>query len=59
MASYYMDSQDHERSHLVSELESLGLRIHQTNEFNDNSELRDLVNGIKGYYLREYALQSE
>jgi hypothetical protein len=40
-------------------MESLGLRTIRLNEFNDNSELRDLVDGIKGYFLKEYALQSE
>ena len=40
-------------------MESLGLSAIRLNEFNDNSELRDLVDGIKGYFLREHALQSE
>jgi hypothetical protein len=59
MAEHFINSKAHEQSFLLGEMESLGLRMIQLNEFNDNSELRDLVNGIKGHYLREYARERE
>lgn len=59
MAEHFINSKAHEQSFLLGEMESLGLRAIRLNEFNDNSELRDLVDGIKGYFLREHALQSE
>ena len=59
MGEHFIISKAHEQSFLLGEMESLGLRTIRLNEFNDNSELRDLVDGIKGYFLREYALQSE
>gem|GEM_PF-6199454 len=59
MAEHFVNSKAHEQSFSLGEMESLGLRTIRLNEFNDNSELRDLVDGIKGYFLKEYALQSE
>jgi hypothetical protein len=41
----------------MSELESLGLSTIKLNEFNDNSELKRLVNAIKEALMQEY-LQS-
>ena len=38
----------------MSELESLGLTTIRLNEFNDNTELRRLVNAIKEDLLEEY-----
>ena len=38
----------------MSELESLGLSTIRLNEFNDNSELKRLVNAIKEALLEEY-----
>ena len=46
-------------SYLLGEMKSLGLRMIQLNEFNDNSELRDLVNGIRDFFLKEYGLLKE
>lgn len=59
MTDHFIKSEAHERSFLLREMESLGLRAIRLNEFNNNSELRDLVDGIKGYFLKEHALQSE
>jgi hypothetical protein len=39
---------------LMSELESLGLSTIKLNEFNDNSELKSLVSGLKQQFLDEY-----
>ena len=50
-------SEMHERAYLISELESFGLRVHRLCEFNDNSELWELLEGLRGFYLKEYALQ--
>ena len=44
----------HEQGYLMSELESLGLSTIRLNEFNDNYELRRLVNAIKEALMREY-----
>lgn len=46
----------HEQTFLMSELESLGLTTIRLNEFNDNFELRRLVNAIKEDLLAEYRL---
>lgn len=39
----------------MSELESLGLSTIKLNEFNDNSELKRLVNAIKEALMQEYS----
>ena len=44
----------HEQTFLMSELESLGLASIKLNEFNDNVELKRLVNAIKEDLLAEY-----
>jgi hypothetical protein len=44
----------HEQTFLMSELESLGLSSIKLNEFNDNVELKRLVNAIKEDLLAEY-----
>jgi hypothetical protein len=44
----------HEQTYLMSELESLGLSTIKLNEFNDNSELKSLVSGLKQQFLDEY-----
>jgi hypothetical protein len=42
----------------MSELESLGLSTIKLNEFNDNTELKRLVNAIKEDLLTEYRLST-
>lgn len=44
----------HEQTFLMSELESLGLSSIKLNEFNDNFELRRLVNAIKEDFFSQY-----
>lgn len=44
----------HEQTFFLSELESLGLTSIRLNEFNDNVELRSLVDCVKENFLREY-----
>ncbi|MGI0019696.1 MAG: hypothetical protein ACREAY_04425 [Nitrososphaera sp.] len=59
MAEYFINSKAHEQSYLLGEMESLGLRMIQLNEFNDNSEPLNLVNGIRDFFLKEYGLLKE
>jgi hypothetical protein len=54
MSAEHIDTQAHEHAFLLAELESLGLRAIQLNEFNDNHELHDLINIIKKSLLREH-----
>jgi hypothetical protein len=49
-----MASGSHEQTYLMSELESLGLSTIRLNEFNDNLELKRLVNAIKEALIQEY-----
>jgi hypothetical protein len=51
------DYETNEQSSLLGDLESLGLSSIRLNEFNDNAELRNLANGIKQAFLKEYAAQ--
>jgi hypothetical protein len=50
----HIDTQAHEHAFLLAELESLGLRSIQLDEFRDNHDLRGLINVIKKSLLREY-----
>jgi hypothetical protein len=54
MPMEHIDMRAHEHAFLLAELESLGLRSIQLNEFNDNYELHDLIDVIKKSLLREY-----
>ena len=54
MSRGYLQARAHEQIFLMSELESLGLSGIKLNEFNDNVELRSLVNAIKEALLSEY-----
>jgi hypothetical protein len=47
MAKSFSQSGAHERSYLIEELESLGFHSMKLNELNGNSELRNLIKGIK------------
>jgi hypothetical protein len=46
-----------ERHLLIEDLESLGIRTTEIDEF-DNSELRELAETIKTAFLKEYQMQS-
>jgi hypothetical protein len=52
--SGHLQAKAHEQTFLMSELESLGLSGIRLNEFNDNVELKRLVNAIKEALLAEY-----
>ena len=54
MSRVALNVRSHEQTFLMSELESLGLSTIRLNEFNDNSELKRLVNAIKEALLEEY-----
>jgi len=49
-----LQGESHVQSYLMGELESLGLTSIKLNEFNDNVELKRLVNAIKEDLLAEY-----
>lgn len=54
MPMEHIDTQAHEHAFLLAELESIGLRSTQLDEFSDNYDLRGLINVIKKSLLREY-----
>ena len=54
MSRGHLQAKAHEQTFLMSELESLGLSGIKLNEFNDNIELKRLVNAIKEALLAEY-----
>jgi hypothetical protein len=54
MARDMLASEDHQKSYLMNELESLGLTTIRLNEFNDARELSSLVRTIKESFLKEY-----
>ncbi|MGH9992887.1 MAG: hypothetical protein ACREAZ_09630 [Nitrososphaera sp.] len=49
-----MQDDSHEQYYLMGELESLGLTSIRLNEFNNNLELKRLVNAIKEDLIAEY-----
>ena len=53
-AKAQLQTKSHEQSYLMGELESLGLASIKLNEFNNNSELKMLVNAIKKDFMAEY-----
>jgi hypothetical protein len=48
------EEEHHEQHYLVGELESMGLSTIRLNEFNDNHELRSLVQQLKEAFLKKY-----
>jgi hypothetical protein len=54
MSGRYPESIVHEQTYFLGELESLGFTSIQLNEFNDNRELRNLVDCIKENFLQGY-----
>ena len=54
MAKSFLQSGAHERSYLIEELDPLGFHSMKLNELNDNSELRNLIKGIKEGLLQRY-----
>lgn len=53
-AKAQLQTESHEQSYLMGELESLGLTSIKLNEFNNNTELKILVNAIKEDFMAEY-----
>lgn len=49
-----LKSKLNKKSILISELESLGLSMHNLNELNDDYELENLLKNIKETYITEY-----
>ncbi len=54
MSKNHLQARSHEQSYLLVELESLGLSTIRVNEFNDTSELQNLISAIKENFLKEY-----
>jgi hypothetical protein len=54
MSKYFLQSEAHEQSYLIEELQSLGFHSMRLNGLNDNDELRNLIKGIKGSLLQQY-----
>jgi hypothetical protein len=53
-AKEQLQTESHEQSYLMGELESLGLTSIRLNEFNNNAELKTLVMAIKEDFIAEY-----
>jgi len=53
-AKEQLQTESHEQSYLMGELESLGLTSIRLNEFNNNAELKTLVIAIKEDFIAEY-----
>ena len=54
MSKYFLQTEAHEQSYLLEELQSLGFRSMRLNGLNNNGELRNLIKGIKESLLQQY-----
>lgn len=54
MSKSFLQTEVHEQSYLIEELQSLGFHSMRLNELNDNGELRNLIKGIKESLLKQY-----
>jgi hypothetical protein len=54
MSKYFSQTEAHEQSYLLEELQSLGFRSMRLNGLNNNGELRNLIKGIKESLLQQY-----
>ncbi len=54
MSKYFLQTEAHEQSYLIEELQSLGFHPMRLNGLNDNDELRNLIKGIKESLLQQY-----
>ena len=54
MSKYFLQTEAHEQSYLIEELQSLGFHSMRLNGLNDNGELRNLIKGIKESLLQQY-----
>lgn len=56
MSKYFLQTEAHEQSYLIEELQSLGFHSMRLNGLNNNGELRNLIKGIKESLLQQYDL---
>lgn len=54
MSKYFLQTEAHEQSYLLEELQSLGFHSMRLNGLNNNDELRNLIKGIKESLLQQY-----
>ena len=54
MSKYFLQTEAHEQSYLLEELQSLGFHSMRLNGLNDNGELQNLIKGIKESLLQQY-----
>jgi hypothetical protein len=54
MSKYFLQTEAHEQSYLLEELQSLGFHSMRLNGLNDNGELRNLIKGIKESLVQQY-----
>jgi hypothetical protein len=54
MSKYFLQTEAHEQSYLLEELQSLGFRSMRLNGLNNNGELRNLIKGIKESLVQQY-----
>lgn len=54
MSKYFLQTEAHEQSYLLEELQSLGFHSMRLNGLNNNGELRNLIKGIKESLLQQY-----
>ena len=54
MSKYFLQTEAHEQSYLLEELQSLGFHSMRLNGLNDIGELRNLIKGIKESLLQQY-----
>ena len=54
MSKYFLQTEAHEQSYLLEELQSLRFHSMRLNRLNDNGELRNLIKGVKESLLQQY-----
>jgi hypothetical protein len=54
MSKSFLQTEAHEHSYLIGELQSLGYQSTKLNELNDNVKLQNLVKTIKEGLLQQY-----
>jgi hypothetical protein len=54
MSKSFLQTEAHEQSYLMEELQSLRFQSMRLNELNDNGELRNLIKRIKESLLQQY-----
>jgi hypothetical protein len=54
MSKYFLQTEAHEQSYLIEELQSLGFHSMRLNGLNNKGELRNLIKSIKESLLQQY-----